>query len=222
MSALFRFALSIASPISNSSPDAPKRRSRWEKEAERIRAAYVPAFLNPETGIIAGWRDAQGKLHDYWFLFINGMAISYGLVPDNVAKSILDRCEAKLKAVGYTNFSLGLPGNLEPIARSDYGQGVIGSPRREDGRDTFGIFENGGATACYAYFYTQALYRMGRRAEAERILWPMLESYAKGRFQNGIGHGGEWTRWDGRPSGFEGFWPTATMPRWRCSPAIMG
>jgi hypothetical protein len=33
----------------------------------------------------------------------------------------------------------------------------------------------------------------------------MLESYAQGRFQNGIGHGGEWMRWDGRPSGFEGF-----------------
>jgi hypothetical protein len=178
---------------------------RFEAQAERIRASYATNFLNPETGIIAGWKDVNGKLHDYWFLFINGMAITYGLVPETVANSILDRCQAKLKEVGYTNFSLGLPGNLEPIAKADYGEGTFGSPRTSSGRDAYGVFENGGATACYAYFYVQALYRMGRRAEAEQILWPMLESFAKGSFQNGIGHGGEWTRWDGRPSGYEGF-----------------
>ena len=178
---------------------------RFEKQAEKIRTAYVPTFLNPKTGIIAGWKDAKGELHDYWFLFINGMAITYGLVPEQLANSILDRCEAKLKEVGYTRFDLGLPGNLVPIAKSDYGQATLGSPKNDDGSDTLGSFQNGGASACYAYFYVQALYQMGRRTEAERILWPMMESFAKGNFQNGVGHGAEWRYWDGRPSGYEGF-----------------
>ena len=43
---------------------------------------------------------------------------------------------------------------------------VLGSPQKDDGSDTFGVFENGGASACYAYFYVQALYQLGRREEA--------------------------------------------------------
>ena len=33
----------------------------------------------------------------------------------------------------------------------------------------------------------------------------MMQTFAQGGFQNGIGHGGEWRRWDGTPSGYEGF-----------------
>ena len=32
----------------------------------------------------------------------------------------MDRLLAKMKEVGYTNFALGLPGNLIPVARKDY------------------------------------------------------------------------------------------------------
>jgi hypothetical protein len=179
--------------------------ARFEKRADRIRDAYVPTFLNPKTGILAGWKDSEGNLHDYWFVFVNALAITYGLVPDPLANSIVDRIEAKLKEVGYTRFDLGLPGNLVPIRKADYIPGAPGAPQKDDGSDSYGIYENGGATACYAYFYIQALYQLGRRAEAERILWPMMETYARGGFQNGIGHGGEWRQWDGKPSGYEGF-----------------
>ena len=179
--------------------------THFEQRAERIRAAYVPTFLNPKTGILAGWKDTKGDLHDYWFVFINGMAITYGLVPDDLANTIVDRIEAKLKEVGYTRFDLGLPGNLVPISKADYGKHTLGSPQKDDGADTFGVFENGGASACYAYFYIQALYQLGRRAEAERILWPMMRTFAQGGFQNGVGHASEWRRWDGRPPGYEGF-----------------
>ena len=98
-----------------------------------------------------------------------------------------------------------MPGNLAPIAKEDYGKATLGTPTKDDGSDSFGIFENGGASACYAYFYIQALYQLGRRAEAERILWPMMATFANGGFQNGVGHAGEWRRWDGQPSGYEGF-----------------
>lgn len=179
--------------------------ARFDQRADRIRTAYVPTFLNPKTGILAGWKDAEGNLHDYWFVFVNALAITYGLVPDALANSIIDRIEAKFKEVGYTRFDLGLPGNLIPIAKADYIPTGPGAPQKENGCDTFGIYQNGGATACYAYFYIQALYQLGRRNEAERILWPMMETYARGGFQNGIGHGGEWRSWDGKPSGYEGF-----------------
>jgi hypothetical protein len=182
-----------------------RQAARFEESAAKIQSAYVTNFFNPRTGVLAGWKDAEGRLHDYWFLFINGMAITYGLVPEKLANAIIDRFEAKLREVGYTRFDLGLPGNLVPIAREDYGKATLGTPTKEDGSDSFGVFENGGASACYAYFYVQALYQLGRRAEAERILWPMMQTFAAGGFQNGVGNAGEWRRWDGRPSGYEGF-----------------
>jgi hypothetical protein len=179
--------------------------ARFDKRADHIRDAYVPTFLNPKTGVLAGWKDSDGSLHDYCFVFVNALAITYGLVPEPLANSIVDRIEAKLKEVGYTRFDLGLPGNLVPIRKADYIPGAPGAPQKEDGSDTIGIYQNGGATACYAYFYIQALYQLGRRPEADRILWPMMETFARGGFQNGAGHGGEWRQWDGKPSGYEGF-----------------
>ena len=178
--------------------------SAIKRQADRIKAAYVRNFLNPDTGVLAGWRDSEGKLHDYYFTFVNGIAIAYGLVPDDLANKIVDRIEAKMRQVGYTRFDLGLPGPLVVIPKNDYGIGALGSPQRDDGTDTWQVFEHGGATACFASYYIQALYKLGRRAEADRILWPMMKGYAEGRFQNGVGKGGEWTRWNGSPSGYEG------------------
>ena len=77
-------------------------------------------FYNPATGVLAGWRSADGQLHDYYFLWVNGIAIHYGLVPKDKANAIMDRLLAKMKEVGYTRFDLGLPGNLIPVARKDY------------------------------------------------------------------------------------------------------
>jgi hypothetical protein len=176
----------------------------YQRRANRVKAAYVLTFLNPDTGVLAGWKDSQGKLHDYYFTFVNGIAIAYGLVGDDLANKIVDRIEAKMKEVGYTRFDLGLPGPLVVIPKNDYGPGSLGSPQREDGTDTWQVFEHGGATACFASYYIQALYKLGRRAEADRILWPMMKAYGEGRYQNGVGKGGEWTRWDGTPSGYEG------------------
>jgi len=176
----------------------------YDEDADRIKAAYVPTFLNPATGILAGWKSQDGELHDYWFTFINGMAIVYGLVPDEVANGIMDRIQAKLKEVGYHRFDLGMPWNLVPIHKNDYHPTAPGSPQKDDGADTFGIFVNGGAHA-QNYFYIQALYQLGRREEADEIFWAHMDSYAHSRFQNGLGNGGELTTWDGKPSGYEGF-----------------
>jgi hypothetical protein len=76
----------------------------------------------------------------------------------------------------------------------------------DDGSDGFQIYENGGATACYAYFTLAALYKLGRRNEADAILFPMLKAFEDGGFQ-GEGQNGrsyDWKAWDGTPYGYEG------------------
>ena len=198
----------------------PEQAKPYERDAQRIREGYMEKFFNPETGVIAGWRDRDGNLHDYGFLWINGAAIIYGLVPEDKANAIVDRLEAKMCEVGYDRFDLGLPICLDPIRRDDYVPFVIdgfvamGYSFEEDGSDGFGEHANGGTGSLLSYFYIQALYQLGRREEADRILWPMMKRYAAGEYQNtdkptsacgGYGTGAEFMHWNGTPSGYEGF-----------------
>ncbi len=78
-----------------------------------------------------------------------------------------------------------MPGNLIPIRQEDYLESRIawGGSNKADGSDGFQIYENGGATACYSYYTMQALYQLGRRQEADAILFPMLRVFEDGGFQ---------------------------------------
>jgi len=183
----------------------------FKAKAVKLRAAYLPAFLNPKTGLLAGWRSADGTLHDYYFTFVQGVAISYGLVDAAPANAIMDALLAKMRQVGYTNFAIGLPGNLVAIRKGDYvlqdsPPTRFGVPALEDGSDGFGYYENGGATSCFSWFTVKALYQLGRRADAERIFLPMLAGYAAGNFQgfDASGQSRDWRDWKGRGHGYEG------------------
>ena len=183
----------------------------FDGRAEKLRAAYVPGFFNPETGVIAGWRSADGQLHDYWFTFVSGAAITYGLVDAAEANAIMDKVLAKIAQVGYTRFDMGLPGNLVPVRKGDYvfhdnPPEVNGVPRLEDGSDGFQYYENGGATGCFSYFLVKALYALGRVEEARRIFHPMLKGYADGGFQgfDASGLSKDWRDWKGGGHGYEG------------------
>lgn len=185
-----------------------KDRTRYRAAANKIKKVYFKTFYNPETGVLAGWRSADGQLHDYYFLWVNGIAIHYGLVPKRKANDIMDRLLAKMKEVGYTRFDLGLPGNLIPVARKDY---VDHNPRfggghQADNSDGFQIYENGGATACFAYFTLAALYDLGRVQDGDKIFMPMLDSFAKGDFQgrDASGMSKDWRTWTGKCWGYEG------------------
>ncbi len=176
--------------------------------AEKLRSVYFETFYDPATGVLAGWKSEDGKLHDYYFTFVNGMAITYGLVPRDKANPIVDRMLAEMRKVGYTRFDYGLPGNLIPIRQEDYmtQNPRWGSPEKADGSDTFQIYCNGGASACYVYYTLEALYQLSRRNEADAILFPLLRGYAQGGFQ---GHGAngmtyDWKDWKGAPHGYEG------------------
>lgn len=183
--------------------------ARYRQRAAKLKAAYVPAFLNPQTGVLAGWRSADGKLHDYYFPWVNGAAVVYGLVPQKLGNQIFDRLFAKMKEVGFANFERGIPGNLITVPRADYVDHHVrfGGGLKEDGSDGFQIYENGSATGAYAYYSIAALYKLGRVEDGDRILFPMLKSYKSGAYE-GRGANGQtydWQSWDGKPSGYEGF-----------------
>ena len=179
--------------------------------ADRLKQAYVPAFLNPETGILAGWRSADGQLHDYWFTFIQSVAVSYGLIEGALAGDLMDRIFTKMEDVGFNRFDLGLPGNLVPIKKGDYQSDEtpperFGVPRLEDGSDGFQFYENGGATGCWVYYTIQALRKTGRNAGAAKLIRAMLNSYSNDSFL-GFGDNGmskDWRDWNGGCHGYEG------------------
>ena len=193
-----------AARLSNQPDDA----KMYSARAEKLRAVYFQTFYDAQTGVLAGWKSADGNLHSYYFTFLNGMAITYGLVPLDRANLIMDRLLAKMKEVGYTHFEYGLPGNLVPVRRGDYAvrDHRSGGSQQEDGSDGFEIYENGGASANYVYYTLQALYNLGRRTDADASLYPLLAGYENGGFQ-GFGPNSmsyDWKTWDGTPWGYEG------------------
>jgi len=86
---------------------------------------------------------------------------------------------------------------------------LAGVPQREDGTDTFGQYMNGGITAGQALHFLAAHYTIGQSERADRVLRAMLERQERGEFENGVCNapteGIDWTTWDGKPSGYEGY-----------------
>ncbi|MEP6950021.1 MAG: hypothetical protein ABI863_12125 [Ginsengibacter sp.] len=181
----------------------------FKERAKKIKDVYTDTFYNPATGVLAGWKSEDGKLHDYYFTFVNGVAISYGLIEPALANKIMDALMLKMKAVGFTNFELGMPGNLIPVIRSDYTDLLlaVGGGKREDNLDGFQIYENGGATSCFTWFTINALQKLGRKTDAGTILLPLLKSMSEGNFQGRCANGRtkDWKTWNGECWGYEGF-----------------
>jgi hypothetical protein len=189
---------------------------RYRDNADRLEAAYFKLFYNPESGVLAGWRTEDGTLHDYMFPWVNGFAICQGLVPPEKAKAILQVLLAKLDKIGFHSYSLGLPTNLDPMSPADYVPHTSGAPKQADGKDTWQVYMNGGANPALEYYVIQALYQTGQYAEAERLLWPLMESYEKGTFNAGIQLPGQKQRnpvgsafydWNGSHGRGEGYLP---------------
>ena len=185
-------------------------------KAKTLREAYQRVFLNPDTGVFAGWRSADGKLHDYWFLFLNSVAVAYELVDIPQGRVIMEKFLHKLDEVGYTMYRIGLPGNLVPIPKGDYvlhednpieDPKIYGVPLRDDGTDGFHYYENGGASMRFVYFTLRALYRVGKIKEARKMLYAMLEGYQACEYQgfDVNGNSNDWRTWDGQACGYEGF-----------------
>ena len=183
--------------------------ARYSAAAYRLKAAFFPALYNEKTGLLGWWRSEDGTLHDYAAPTICALAIDYGLVPTDAARAMLDRLWQKMEEVQFTRLDLGLPTNLVPFHPGAYLQPAFGGPKQLDGRDTFGIYMNGGISAGHSLHFIAAHYQVGDTARGDRVLEAMLPRQFRGEFQNGVQDeamkGIDWTTWDGKPSGYEGY-----------------
>jgi hypothetical protein len=140
-----------------------QQQARYTELADRLKAVYAKTLYNPETGWLAWWKSADGQLHDYATPIVNGLAIEYGLIEPSEGRKILARLSAKMRAVHFTRFDLGLPCTLLPVRRADYLQpDGLGVPSREDGTDTFQNYMNvefRPATHCTSSWLTISLAR---------------------------------------------------------------
>jgi hypothetical protein len=112
--------------------------------------------------------------------------------------------EAERLKIGHDDFHYGICLNLKQIPRSDYLLRTWGSPARDSGEDTFGIYINGSLTPAGAYFYLRALSQFGFTATADQICDQLLESFARLQFDGGPHSGTEYYTLDGMPCGYEG------------------
>jgi hypothetical protein len=179
------------------------------EQAAKLKLVYFSTFYNLDTGVLAGWKSKDGQLHDYYFTFVSSIAISYGLINAEQGNQVMDNLLSKMETVGFTDFSLGLPGNLIPIKKGDYTvpDHRWGGPSLEDGTDSFQIYENGGATACYTYFTVNALQKLKRNSDVKKLLYPILKSITEGNFNGKCLNGmtKDWKTWKGECWGYEGF-----------------
>lgn len=186
-----------------------ERAKQYDEFAEKLKSNYYDTFINPETGVLAGWKSEDGELHDYYFVFVNGIAIAFDLVTEEQGNRIMDNILAKIDEVGFTNFELGLPGNLIPVKHSDYTHydPRWGGSSSDETNEGWQHYENGGTSGNYVYFTLSALFRLGRIADAEKILFPLLKGMEDGNFQGDCDNGmtKDWRTWDGECWGYEGF-----------------
>jgi hypothetical protein len=170
--------------------------------AERLRSGFRTCFLNPDTGWLAGWRSADGELHDYAFTHVNYMAVCYGLVGPEDARAIVDRLEEKMRQAGLTYFRYGIPVNLVSVRNADAPSG--NDYERADGMDSYGVYVNGCLTTCWVGYYLTALSMCGFDAKADLVRDQLEEYFATADASGALWAGTEFRTWEGRPCGYEG------------------
>jgi len=176
----------------------------------KMKDAYFKTFYNPKTGVLAGWKSRDGKLHDYYFLMVNSMAVYYNLVPDEKIKDIMMALWNKMRETGFNDFTLGVPGNLVSVRHEDYTHHDPrwGGGEMADGSDAFQRYENGGASLNWSYFTIKAFKKAGLGDQLEKISDGILKSIDEGSFQGSCSAGGmtkDWKTWKGECWGYEGF-----------------
>jgi len=183
--------------------------AHWQARADLIKKNYLKVFFNPETGVIGGWRDKEGKLHDPMFPWVNSYAICADLVSDEQAQDILKRFLVRMKEIGFgeAQYKYGMLTNLIPLKPDEW---------NHHGAREWQGYMNGSITSPYSNYFIMALYRHGFRETAEKMLWAQVESFDKGTFNSGVRIpylpvrnpvGSAFYTWDGSHANGEGYLP---------------
>lgn len=167
------------------------------KQLILFRKAFHRTFYNYKTGFYAGWISKDGKIHDYAFTFVNATAIYLGLVPHSLAKRILTKMLGMMKNEGF-DYTYGIPGPLIPVPVKD---------RLDwDEMARWGRYENGGLCGQTAYHFIKALYDVGMKKEADKILFTMLNTFERDYTHSGLMPGYQksidWRTKGGEPCGY--------------------
>ncbi len=159
---------------------------------------FHKTFYNKKTGVYAGWVSRDKNIHDYMFTFISAMAINEGLVKKTNAKKILNLMLNRINTLGYGDFTFGIPGPLIPVAKHDRG--------KWEPMEKWGVYENGGLCGQTAYHFIQALYNIGMRKEADKILFTMIDTFERYPTHSGVYPGFlksvDWRTKNGIPTGY--------------------
>lgn len=186
-----------------------EKAAHYRARAKLIKDNYLKMFFNPETGVIGGWRDKEGKLHDRMFPWVNGYALCVGLVDDELAKSIVAKFLEQMKKIGFSEaqYKYGMLTNLLPMENDEW---------NHHGAHAWQGYMNGSITPPYSHYFIKALAKFGQREEAEKMLWAQVGSFDKGTFNAGVRIpfmpqrnpvGSAFYTWDGARSVGEGYLP---------------
>lgn len=180
--------------------------ARCAETAGTLAATYVRQLVNPATGWVAGWRSRDGRLHDYGFLWINGVACAFGVLDAATARRALAALEAKRAEVFPESGYLGLPLNLIPIAPGDHMLPKLGYTLRP----TYENYTDGALSPIFTTYYIRALAVHGLAAASQVLVDRLEAGFADGMFHGPYGTGKEFMTWTGADSGYEGtFGPNA-------------
>ena len=162
----------------------------------RLQDSYLATFFNESTGLIAGWRSADGELHDHGFSLVNGAACATALLPVTAAATIMGRLLDHWHDAGLGDLRNGIPLNLWRIPEAEIGGVIFGLP--------MGSYQQGGCSHHGARVIVDALARAGFETEADALLTDLATTIADDSSLGGLGSGVDWRAWDGTPSGYEG------------------
>ncbi len=180
--------------------------ARCEEAAAALALNYARQLVNPATGWVSGWRSRDGKLHDYGFMKINGVACAFGLLEPAIARQAMANIEARRREVFPESGYPGLPLNLLPIAPEDHMLPQLGYQTKP----TYENYTDGALSPLPAAYYVRALSRNGLQDEARAIADQLERGFADGLFHGPYGTGKEFMNWTGADSGYEGtFGPNA-------------
>ena len=170
--------------------------ARIEESAAAMQRNFLDAFLNAETGLIAGWRSKDGELHDYGFSLVTGAACATELIPVDTAREIMRSLADHWTRLGITDFRNGLPLNLWRIPEKDIGGVIFGLP--------MGGYQQGGYSHHGTRVVVDALDRVGMNELADTVLEQLCRTIADDTSFGGLGSGIDWRMADGTPTGYEG------------------